>query len=193
VVKNHYSDLGTRLTRVDMRRDQWLYTSYRVGAAVYWTRHMVRVRAGETVLSDGTHMIRGRCGNRLSAVPNKPTRLMDPPSVLDDTPTVVTENKPPDTPFDLVGGGEPEEIPVTLPDPQGTPLTHPLPPVSLAPKPETLTVTHRTITGPAAALLPPRATTATITAPEPGTWAMMLSGLGIIGFAARRGRKAPRS
>jgi hypothetical protein len=174
-----------------MPRDQWLYTSYRVGASVYWTKHTVRVRAGETVLSDGVHMIRGRCGNRLSSVPNKPTRLIDPPSILEDTPTVVTEDKPPDVPF-ANPGSDLVDIPVDLPGQPGTPTSHPVPTVPGAPRPQFVT-TRQTITGPAAALLPPHSTAAVVEAPEPGTWAMMLGGLAIIGFAARRRSKTARS
>ena len=109
VVRSHYSEVGPRLIRETTARDQWLYTSYRVGASVYWTKHAVRVRAGETVLSDGVHMIRARCGNRLSAVPNKPTRLIDPPSVLEDMPVVASEQKPPETPFADPGDGRRED------------------------------------------------------------------------------------
>ncbi|HWD98996.1 MAG TPA: hypothetical protein VG345_08165, partial [Bryobacteraceae bacterium] len=43
-------------------------------------------RAGEAVLTDGVHLIRGRCGNRLSSNPKEPTRFIDPPSVLEDRP-----------------------------------------------------------------------------------------------------------
>lgn len=191
VVRSHYSDVGARLTSETMPRDQWLYTSYRVGTSVYWTKHTVRVRAGETVLSDGAHMIRGRCGNRLSAVPKKPTRIIDPPSILEDTPTVVTEVPPRDVPFETPGG-DPGDTPVDLPVRPGTPLLTPVP-SSVTPKPQ-ITGTRRAITGPYAALLPaPHNTVATVEAPEPATWAMMLAGLAILGFIARRSRKPARS
>lgn len=188
VVKNHYSDIGTELTRETMPRDRWLYTSYRVGASVYWTNHTVRVRAGETVLSDGVHMIRGRCGNRLSAVPNKPTRLIDPPSILEDAPATLASDATP-------GAEDPVEIPVDLPGPPAIPgVSHPLPTVPIGPKPQAAIITGRTVIGPSATtLLEPRTSVATVEAPEPGTWAMMLGGLGMIGFAVRRSRKAARS
>ena len=182
-----------------MPRDQWLYTSYRVGASVYWTKHAVRVRTGEAVLSDGVHMIRARCGNRLSAMPNKPTRLVDPPSVLEDTPAVASEQKAPEAPFADPGDGtaergDPEENPLDLPVQTANPTSRPLP-SDLAAKPQLVTTTRQTINGPAAALLGARtnATAAAITAPEPGTWATMLGGLGIIGFVARRRRKPASS
>jgi hypothetical protein len=195
-VRNHYSDVGSRLTRETMPRDEWLYTSYRVGASVYWTKHTVRVRAGEAVLSDGVHMIRARCGNRLSAVPNKPTRLIDPPSIFQDTPTIdtptgVPDGNPPEVTF-ANPGGDPLDIPVDLPGRPATPVSHPIP-TSVTPTQPAVTTTRVIVTGPAAALLPPRTNVAVITAPEPGTWAMMLGGLGIIGFTARRIRKAPHS
>jgi hypothetical protein len=82
VVRAHYGDIGASLAPHTLVRDQWLYASYRVGSSVYWTRQKVRVRAGETALTDGIHMIRGRCGNRLSRAPGQPTRFLDPPSRL---------------------------------------------------------------------------------------------------------------
>ena len=200
VVRSHYSEVGPRLIRETMPRDQWLYTSYRVGASVYWTKHAVRVRAGEAVLSDGAHMIRARCGNRLSAVPGKPTRLIDPPSVLEDTPAIASEQKVPEAPFADPGegsqadesqrSGEPEDGLLGLPGQTANPTSHPLP-SELAAKPQLVTTTRQTINGPAAALLGGRtnAAAAAIIAPEPGTWATMLSGLAIIGFVARHRRK----
>ena len=191
VVRNHYSGLGANLTRQAVPRDRWLYTSYRVGTSVYWTKHTVRVRAGETVLSDGINMIRGRCGNRLSSVPNTPTRLIDPPSILEDTPTVVTEDKPPDFPFG--DPGDPVEIPVDLPGQPATPGSHRVPTVPGVPKPEITITTRQPIMVPGAPLFTPRSTAAAVEAPEPGTWAMMLGGLAFIGFGAHRTRKAARS
>jgi len=195
VVRSHYSDIGPRLIRENMPREEWLYTSYRVGASVYWTKHAVRVRAGEAVLSDGAHMIRARCGNRLSAAPNKPTRLIDPPSVLEDTPAVASDQKSPEPPFPdpaegSPAGGDAEDSPLGLPGQTANPASHPVP-SDLAPKPQLVTTTRQTITGPAAALLRGRTnvTAAAITAPEPGTWATMLGGLAIIGFVARQRRK----
>jgi hypothetical protein len=190
-VRSHYSDIGARLTREAMPRDQWLYTSYRVGASVYWTRHTVRVRAGETVLSDGVHMIRGRCGNRLSSVPNKPTRLIDPPSILEDTPTVVTQDQPPEFPFG--DPGDLVDVPVDLPGEPETPTSRRVPTVPGLPKPQIVTTTRQTIMLPGPPLVAPHSTSAAVEAPEPGTWAMMLGGVAVIGFATRRTRKAARS
>jgi hypothetical protein len=144
-------------------------------------------------------------------VPNKPTRLIDPPSVLEDTPAAASEQKPPEAPFADPGdgtqgngsqaSGNPEEESLLgLPSQTANPASHPLP-SELAAKPQLVTTTRQTINGPAAALLGARsnagagagAAAAAITAPEPGTWATMLGGLGIIGFVARRRRKPARS
>lgn len=48
------------------------YVSYRIRDRVYWTRRMVTIAAGETVLSDGSTEIRGRCGNLISNTPQWP-------------------------------------------------------------------------------------------------------------------------
>jgi len=44
------------------------YVSYRRGDTVRWTRERVWLKPGETVLTDGTTMIRARCGNCVSDV-----------------------------------------------------------------------------------------------------------------------------
>jgi len=42
------------------------YVSYRQGDRIYWTRRRVRLAAEEALLTDGVHLARARCGNRLS-------------------------------------------------------------------------------------------------------------------------------
>jgi len=81
VVAAHYAGFRTSRARLD-RLEQPLvaYVSYRVHNAVYWTRHPVKLPQGETVLSDGEHLARARCGNRISLTPQQP---VGPPVDLD--------------------------------------------------------------------------------------------------------------
>lgn len=79
VVAAHYKDLDQSKLQVrTVARDQYAYVSYRKGDAVYWTQNKVLLRQGETVLTDGTKVIRGRCGNCISSEPQLPTASDDP-------------------------------------------------------------------------------------------------------------------
>jgi hypothetical protein len=73
VLADHYADFDLAKTKV-VRLDQpkIAHVSYRVGNSVYWTRKPLVIPAGETVLSDGTHMALTRNGNQLQdATPNQ--------------------------------------------------------------------------------------------------------------------------
>jgi hypothetical protein len=79
IVRAHYADFvvaNTRAERLD--KTQAFYVSYRIGNAIFWTKNRMAVQAGEAVLSDGTNMIRARCGNRLSVVPAAPVSSIEP-------------------------------------------------------------------------------------------------------------------
>ena len=79
VVAEHYSDFNlARVRRVTLDAPQLMYVSYRVGKAVYWTKHKMVLAKGEAMLTDGRSMARGRCGNRVSASPVKPNALVEP-------------------------------------------------------------------------------------------------------------------
>jgi hypothetical protein len=73
IVKAHYAGAGKPIALQSFDNDQYLYDSYRVGDAVYWTNYKVKIPAGEKmwVTENGSH-IRLRCGNRLSFTPMKP-------------------------------------------------------------------------------------------------------------------------
>jgi hypothetical protein len=77
------------------------YVSYRKDAKVSWTTHPVTIPANELVLTDGNHLVRARCGNRIEI--KKPQPL--PASVVPpDVP-------PPDIAMET---GLPALIPPTL-------------------------------------------------------------------------------
>jgi hypothetical protein len=88
LVAAHYADIDGRITSEAIPRDSYFYVSYRKrdgdGDHVYWTRQRRLLHRGEVVLADGKrHLIRARCGNRLSSTPMKPTESERGASGLD--------------------------------------------------------------------------------------------------------------
>lgn len=83
VVAQHYRDiLAARLRLSRLNTSVSVYASYRSANFVYWTSHTIRVPRGELILSDGTNLIRARCGNRLvfSPPPESP-KTREPPAI----------------------------------------------------------------------------------------------------------------
>lgn len=73
VVATHYADFAaSNVTVRSLPNNEFLYVSYRKADRVYWTTDKHRIPKGESLLSDGKHLARTRCGNRLSAVPEFP-------------------------------------------------------------------------------------------------------------------------
>lgn len=73
VVRTHYSDFGEVITSRKLPADTYVYVSYRKANHVFWTARKHRIPKGELVLTDGKHLARTRCGNRLSLTPQQPT------------------------------------------------------------------------------------------------------------------------
>jgi hypothetical protein len=73
VVRTHYSDFGEVVSSRRMQADTYLYVSYRKADRVFWSIRKHRIPKGELVLTDGKHLARARCGNRLSITPQQPT------------------------------------------------------------------------------------------------------------------------
>jgi hypothetical protein len=79
VVARHYSDFDLREVRVTrLQEARAVFVSYRVGGQIFWTKNKLTLPAGETVVTDGEHMARTRCGNRISAVPIGPVLNPEP-------------------------------------------------------------------------------------------------------------------
>ncbi|MBM3786246.1 MAG: hypothetical protein FJW30_17950, partial [Acidobacteria bacterium] len=89
VVAEHYHavKLGA-LEEKTLEGPKNAYVSYRVGDKVFWTRKTLLLKAGETVLTDGESMIRGRCGNLVSTTPQEPVAAanMEPREAVFDMP-----------------------------------------------------------------------------------------------------------
>jgi hypothetical protein len=53
---------------------------------VYWTRHRVSLKKGETVITDGKMTARTRCANRVEEMPQQATSESEPPAEKFDEP-----------------------------------------------------------------------------------------------------------
>jgi hypothetical protein len=87
VVRAHYAGFDydhARVVRLVLARTA--YVSYRIGNKVYWTRHRVSLKKGETVITDGKITARGRCANRVEEVPQQATSSSEPPAAKFDEP-----------------------------------------------------------------------------------------------------------
>lgn len=87
VVAAHYAgfdyDHG-RVVRLVLARTA--YVSYRIGNKVYWTRHRVSLKKGETVITDGKMMARTRCANRVEETAQQAASEAEPPAATFDEP-----------------------------------------------------------------------------------------------------------
>jgi hypothetical protein len=79
VVARHYADFDLAKTRtISLDRDRLVYVSYRMGEEVFWTNRALRLHKGETLITDGTHEARTRCGNRISETIQAPLSAQQP-------------------------------------------------------------------------------------------------------------------
>lgn len=123
----HYQDFDLSKGRlITLDHDVLGFVSYRLDGAIYWEKRPTVIAKGEQVLTDGSNVIRGRCGNRIAASPHFPVspaeptdmdivvgKLTEPPDVTEPTdPTDVSEvPQAPETPVKSA------EVPDTQPAP----------------------------------------------------------------------------
>jgi len=120
VVAEHYEDFDVAKARVvRLNQDRLLYVSYRIANRVFWSKKRLTLPKGETVITDGEHMARTRCGNRLAEAPAGPVLAAEP----------VFEAAPPETAETIAGA--PALIGAPLP-PGEAPLT-PSPAIGIPP------------------------------------------------------------
>lgn len=74
----------SRILRLD--RDRMVYVTYRLNNHVYWTKKKLKLAKGEALISDGAHLARTRCGNRISEVPASPVSPAEPEAEAFETP-----------------------------------------------------------------------------------------------------------
>jgi hypothetical protein len=200
VAADHYADFNVAKARVvRLEQDQLAYVSYRMGDRIFWTSKKVKLPRGETVITDGEHEARTRCGNRISETPAQPVSPNEPTAqVLQPSrpPQLVSILLPPTIDF-------PPAPPPTFPP--GPPLTPPptppggvIPPPYFPPvggggsPPPSVPPNH---SGPPTHSVPPAVPPPPVSVPEPGSFALLLVGLATLvvvrSFATlRRGRKA---
>jgi hypothetical protein len=125
VVAKHYEDFAVERTRVvRLSQNRSLYVSYRLGNRVFWSKRPMMLSKGEAVITDGEHVARTRCGNRLSEVPAGPVLAAGPelesaPEVAELFPGAPGVVGPPELPGVLVPTSTPPTTSVT---PPGSPL-----------------------------------------------------------------------
>jgi len=173
VVAIHYAvfDISrTHVVRLDSNRA--LYVSYRLGDRVFWTKKKLILPRGETVLTDGQHLARTRCGNRLSETAEVPTSPKEPERAALETPEAP----------ELAGLTPPPELPLTPigpvpPPPETGPILPPPVPIfwGVGPPPGT----------PAPPVVPPGVPPPATGVPEPGTALLVLAGFLVL-FTMRR-------
>lgn len=88
VAAAHYAAFDLANARVvQVQEARSVYVSYRKGDDVFWTSKKLRLAVGETLITDGQHLSRTRCGNQISDEPRLPVSLAgDPEPQMLDTP-----------------------------------------------------------------------------------------------------------
>lgn len=89
----HYANFNVAAAHiVRVEKSRLVHVSYRIGNQIYWTRKPVRLALGETLLSDGEHLIRTRCGNRLADDAQGPVLLNEPDAEVLETAFVSADD-----------------------------------------------------------------------------------------------------
>ena len=190
VVANHYAgfDLAkVRIIRLDS--DRMEYVSYRMGDHIFWTNHELMLRKGEALITDGTHLARTRCGNRLSDHAIKPTSAAQPSAETLNAPGPAAEPE-------LLAGNY---LPVVIPN-GGSPFVPPGP----GPTGSTIPPVYFPIVGSVPTSGSPGSPPGggppgggppgggpPVNTPEPSSLLLLASGLGSLwAFARRKNRQA---
>jgi PEP-CTERM motif len=88
----HYADFDVAHTRVvRVPQNELMYVSYRIGEHIYWTSKKLVIPGGESLLTDGEHLARTRCGNRLSKTPEVPVSSKQPANAVLNGPPLAEE------------------------------------------------------------------------------------------------------
>ena len=84
VVRTHYAIFNLEKTHVvRLTQPRVVHVSYRIGNDIFWTRRPLLLKEGETLLTDGEHYARTRCGNRLAISAAVVSAAEPAPAVLD--------------------------------------------------------------------------------------------------------------
>ncbi len=78
-VKARFANIDVaELRQVKLTANLSGYVSYRSGEGIFWTSKKLTLRAGETIFTDGVHVVRGRCLNYFSLRPMLPVDEDEP-------------------------------------------------------------------------------------------------------------------
>lgn len=202
VAAAHYAGFDARKARVvRLSAPEKAYVSYRVGNRIYWTRRELSLAKGESVITDGVHFARTRCGNRLSEEPMQPVARLDPQPAELEAPLQAPAISVADVPFVLPMIAAPDSllarpapefaaeapngvvpigaffVPPIFPSSGGSPGKPGTPP-TIPPSPPI---------GPPPPLGPPPPPPV-VPAPEPGSLLLLLAGLASLALLPRKRR-----
>jgi len=191
VVARHYSDFDLRDARVmRLQEARAVFVSYRVGSQIFWTKNRLTLPAGETVVTDGEHMARTRCGNRISEAPIGPVLIPEPsPEAMEipaDGGLLAAPQSLPELPL---AGPPATTIVVPQPSPGSIfiPIIPPLFPIGGTPSsPGIPTGPLPPPNGPPPS--PPPVTPPAISTPEPPDILMLMAGLACVCLLRRKAR-----
>ena len=180
VVSSHYAVFQlsrTRIVRLDHER--LMHVSYRIGNQVYWTKRLMKLAKGETVITDGEHTARTRCGNQIAEVPPSPVSLVEPSPDELDTPVapLAIDFKNPYRLDEVSPPGAGVSPPGTDPPPG-----HQTPPVLVGP-----------VSASPISFVPLPGTPPVIHVPEPGTATLLLVAFPALWLLRKRKNKMGRS
>lgn len=196
IVAAHYAGFDydhARIVRLTLARTA--FVSYRIGNHIYWMRRRITLHKGEKLLTDGRITARGRCGNRVEEKPQQEAAANEPAPEKFDQPGSGTAMQSPAVPFQSAltnpgqAGGFDPLGPMNLYSPFGggslLALSPTLPlgvcaPVKKGGSASTGSTSGKKKTGPCGSGEGPSPV------PEPSTWIMLISGLSVLGWQARR-------
>jgi hypothetical protein len=86
-IARHLKDFDVQRAKVvQVTEPRAVYVSYRIGPNIFWTTKRLMLAKGESLVTDGTRTLRGRCGNDVSDVRVDPTSVEEPSISELDTP-----------------------------------------------------------------------------------------------------------
>ncbi len=95
VVAAHFADFKVSEARiVKAEETRFVHVAYRLRNKVFWTAKTLKLRKGETLITDGRDTARTRCGNRVSAVPQEPVSEEEPVIETFDVPVLAKLDTP---------------------------------------------------------------------------------------------------
>ena len=72
-LRTHYKNFDFKHVRlIRIQNNTQAFVSYRKDGRIFWTKRKLTLHAGELVLADGHYLVRARCANQISFVPQDP-------------------------------------------------------------------------------------------------------------------------